>query len=263
METLSDDAVRAAAQALPMWRVTAGALTREVEFAGAFAQVVDFVDRAAALATAADHHPDLGVHYNRVEITLRSHDAGGATASDVAMAEALERAVQAVTGSGPAPRYDAKVKEGALRALTYGLVIVGSRANDEINGMTANWLTQLSFEPALVGVSVENDAHTCELIHRGGVFSVNVVPAGRQDIVEHFVKPQRRVGQKLGDFAFHPGTATGAPLLDEATAAFECRLVGIHAVGDHTLFVGEVVDAALPAPGEALTLAALGWHYGG
>ena len=263
MDKLDANALEQASVRLPGWTVGAGALTREIRFPGAYAQVIAFVDRAAALAQAAGHHPDLGVHYDRVEVTLTSHDAGGVTEKDLAMAEALDRALAAVTAEAPSPAYDPKVKERALRAITYGLVIVGSRASDELNGMTANWLTQLSFEPPLVGVSVENDAHTCDLIHRGGVFSINVVPQGREDLVERFVKPQRRVGNKLGDVPFREGAATGTPILDEAVAAFECRVVGTHSAGDHTLFVGEVVGAAIPSEGEPLTLQALGWHYGG
>lgn len=263
MDKLDAKALSEAAARLEGWAVDPAALRRTIRFPGAYAQVIAFVDRAAALAQAADHHPDLAVHYDTVEITLSSHDAGGVTAKDTAMAEALDRAFAHVTAESPAPAYDPKAKERALRAITYGLVIVGSRAGDELNGMTANWLTQLSFEPALVGVSVENDAHTCDLIHRGGAFSVNVVPDGREDLVERFVKPQRRVENKLGDVPFHEGAATGTPILDEAVAAFECRVVGVHTTGDHTLFVGQVVGAAIPSEGNPLTLQALGWHYGG
>jgi flavin reductase (DIM6/NTAB) family NADH-FMN oxidoreductase RutF/pterin-4a-carbinolamine dehydratase len=264
VERLDDEALARAAARLMRWQVTAQALRREARFEGAFPQVMDFVDRAAALAQAAGHHPDLGVHYDRVEITLTSHDLGGVTDRDVALAEALERALERVgeAASPNAPAYDAKTKETALRALTYGLVVIGSRAADELNGMTANWVTQVSFDPPLVAVAVENDAHTCDLIHRGGVFSVNVVPSGRQDLVERFVKPQRRVADKLGDVPFREGK-TGAPILTEAVAAFDCRVTAAHLTGDHTLFVGSVVGAYLPAPGEAMTLRELGWHYGG
>lgn len=263
MAKLEAQALERARSALGAWQVGAEALRRDIRFEGGFPQVMAFVDRAMALAQAANHHPDLGVHYDHVEITLTSHDAGGVTEADVAMAQALDRAAAQAGRAGAAPAYDAKTKEAALRALTYGLVVVGSRAGDELNGMTANWITQVSFDPCLVAVSVENDAHTADLLHQGGVFSVNVVPAGREDLVERFVKPQRRVADKLGEVPFHEGAATGTPLLDEATAAFECRVVAVHAAGDHTLFVGEVVGAALPQPGEPLTLAALGWHYGG
>lgn len=262
-ERLAGEALERAAAALPAWQVEAEALRREVRLPGAWPQVVDLVDRIAALAQAAGHHPDLSVHYDRVHIVLTSHDAGGVTGRDVALAEAIERALARVVAPAPPAAYDAKVKETALRALTYGLVVVGSRADDEVNGMTANWITQVSFDPCLVAVAVENDAHTCDLLHRGGVYSVNVVPTGRVDLVERFVRPQRRVADKLGDVPFHEGKATGAPVLDEAVAAFECRVVGVHAAGDHTLFVGEVVGAELPAAGEPLTLRELGWHYGG
>jgi len=259
-----DDAQReAAARRLDRWTVTAQDLTRTIDLPGAWPQVVDLVDRIAALAQAMDHHPDLSVAYARVGVRLTSHDAGGVTEADVALAEAIDRAAARVTASAPSPGYDAKTKEAALRALTYGLVVIGARAGDEHNGMTANWITQVSFDPCLVEVAIENDARTCDLLHRGGVFSVNVVPAGREDLVEHFVKPQCRAGDKLGDVAATDGPQTGAPILADAAAAFECRVVGVHAAGDHTVFVGEVVGASLPAPGEAMTLKELGWHYGG
>lgn len=263
MDRLDAAGLRQAAARLPLWQVTTEALRRDIRFPGAYPQAIAFVQRAAALAQAAGHHPDLGVHYDSVDVTLSTHDAGGTTANDVTMAEALDRAAAAVTAARPQGAFDPKTKETALRAIPYGLAIIGSRAGDEMNGMTANWLSQVSFDPCLVAVSVENDAHTCDLLHRGGVFSVNIVPADGQDLVEHFVKPRRRVGQKLGDVAFQAGTVTGAPILDKAAAAFECVVSAVYPTGDHTLFVGEVVGASLPTPAEALTLKALGWHYGG
>jgi flavin reductase (DIM6/NTAB) family NADH-FMN oxidoreductase RutF len=152
----------------------------------------------------------------------------------------------------------------ALRRLVYGLVVVGARTADEVNGMTANWVTQLSFEPRLLGVAVEQDAHTLGLIREGRVFSVNLIPKDRPDLAERFVRPQRRVGAKFeGEVGFHPGPATGAPFLDAHAGAVECRLVAEHPVGDHVLVVGEVVGGEVGGETPPLALADLGWHYGG
>ncbi len=66
--------------------------------------------------------------------------------------------------------YD-KLRRRVLWTMPYGLYVVGSRAGERRNGMTLNWVTQLSFDPKLIGVAVEQGALTAELIAEGGVFS--------------------------------------------------------------------------------------------
>lgn len=160
---------------------------------------------------------------------------------------------------------DPKAKETALRQFTTGMYIIGSKGEaDEVNAMTANWVEQVSFHPPLVAVAIEQDSHTRQLIDKGGVFSVNVVRAGpdAEGVVGKFVKPAKRAGNKLEDEEFSAGE-TGAPLLAKALSWVECRVVQHHSTGDHILYVGEVVGAGTQGEGEPLTLAQLGWHYGG
>lgn len=159
---------------------------------------------------------------------------------------------------------DPQAKETALRHFTTGMAIIGAKAGDEVNGMTANWVMQVSFDPPLVAVAVEQDAHTRQLIDSGKVFSVNVVRRGEdaESLVGKFVKPARRAGNKLEDEPFTIGE-TGAPLLDQALSSVECRVVSRLESGDHILYIGEVVGARVNDPGEPFTLAELGWHYGG
>jgi flavin reductase (DIM6/NTAB) family NADH-FMN oxidoreductase RutF len=153
-------------------------------------------------------------------------------------------------------------KQAALRAFTYGLVVVGARAGDEVNGMTANWLTQVSFEPPLVAVAVERRAHTHGLIEQGRCFSLNILASGQKAIAARFTQPQRRAGDKLGSFDIRIGR-TGCPILNEALGYVDCELTQAVDAGDHTLFIGRVVDAGLQRDGQPLTLAETGWHYGG
>src|SRR5438034_10892572 len=70
--------------------------------------------------------------------------------------------------------YD-KLRRRVLWTMPSGLYIIGSRAGDRRNGMTANWVTQVGFDPKLLAVSVEHGAVTHELIGEGAVFSVNLV----------------------------------------------------------------------------------------
>jgi 4a-hydroxytetrahydrobiopterin dehydratase len=90
MTRLTDGEVHAAlAEGLPGWGVEKGALTKEFAFPG-FRAAITFIDRVAEEAQAARHHPDLWNRYNRVNVTLSTHDEGGITEKDVALARAIE-----------------------------------------------------------------------------------------------------------------------------------------------------------------------------
>jgi 4a-hydroxytetrahydrobiopterin dehydratase len=87
-----DPADRAAAlRELPDWNEVAGrdAITRKFEFAD-FSTAFAFMTRVALLAEKMDHHPEWFNVYNKVDVTLSTHDAGGITEKDIAMAKAME-----------------------------------------------------------------------------------------------------------------------------------------------------------------------------
>lgn len=153
-------------------------------------------------------------------------------------------------------------RQAALRALTYGLYVIGARAGDEVNGMTATWVTQVSFEPPLVAAAVQTNAYTHALITAGASFSINILAGGQKPLAAKFTQPQRRAGDKLGPYEIGQA-ATGCPILREALAYVDCELVQAIPSGDHTLFIGRVVAAGLQRAGQPLTLAETGWHYGG
>ncbi len=144
--------------------------------------------------------------------------------------------------------YD-KLRRRVLWTMPTGLYVVGSRAGDRRNGMTLNWATQLSFDPKLLGVAVENEAVTRELIAEGGAFSLCILDREDRAIVRKFTKPVEvdAGASTLNGFPFHDGV-TGVPILDQAVAYVECRVRDTLEMGDHTLFVGEAVDAGFQKP---------------
>ena len=73
----------------PDWALRDGGIERAFRF-GDFDEAWAFMVRVAALARAADHHPDWRNRWNRVDIRLTSHDAGGLTGRDTAMARAID-----------------------------------------------------------------------------------------------------------------------------------------------------------------------------
>lgn len=124
------------------------------------------------------------------------------------------------------------------------LALVGSRAGGERNAMTTSWITQLAQEPVLIGVGVDNDAVTHRLITEGGSFTVNLWDATDTKVFVKFSKPATDDGETLNGRAVRAAT-TGAPVFDEALAWIDCEVRHTLDLGSHTLFVGEVVDAAI------------------
>jgi flavin reductase (DIM6/NTAB) family NADH-FMN oxidoreductase RutF len=162
--------------------------------------------------------------------------------------------------------YD-RMRRRLLWSLPSGLYVIGSRAGERRNGMTLNWLTQVSFAPKLVGISIEKPAFTHELVKDGRVFTVNTVAREDRAVVRKFTKPVDvdTDTMTLNGFPFHDGPATGAPVLDQAPAFIECAVRQEVDVGDHTLFVGEVVNAAFQAAEdtEVLRMEDTRMNYGG
>jgi 4a-hydroxytetrahydrobiopterin dehydratase len=89
-DLLSEGEIRRHLGDLPEWRYFANGLHKEFRFRG-FRASIAFVDRLAEQASAAGHHPDIEIHFNRVIVSLTTHDAGGVTAKDVQLAKAIER----------------------------------------------------------------------------------------------------------------------------------------------------------------------------
>src|SRR5688500_11584419 len=124
------------------------------------------------------------------------------------------------------------------------LALVGSKAGDERNAMTASWITQLAQEPVLIGVGVDVEAVTHRLIADGGSFTINLWDAEDTKVFVKFSKPATDEGDTLNGRAVRAAT-TGAPVFDEAIAWMDCVVRHRLDLGTHTLFVGEVVDAAI------------------
>jgi flavin reductase (DIM6/NTAB) family NADH-FMN oxidoreductase RutF len=154
-----------------------------------------------------------------------------------------------------------------LRRIPYGFYAITSHAGEEVNAMVANWLTQVSFEPRLIGLGLQKTSYTHGLVEAGGVFAVNLFLAEDVESMKPFSKGRAKNPAKMAEANYSPAPETGCPVLEGAAGVLECRVVKIvDTGGDHDLVVGEVIAAQVLKEGEvqdSLTLLDLGWSYAG
>ena len=162
--------------------------------------------------------------------------------------------------------YD-RLRRRVLWTMPSGLYVLGSTDKGERrNGMTMNWATQVSFAPKMLAVGIELGAFTHELVSEGRVFSLNLIDREDRAIVRKFTKPVDvdLAEHTLNDVPFHDGVS-GAPILDQAVAYLDCEVRESVSVGDHTLFLGEIVDAGFQKPEDTpiLRMEDTRMNYGG
>jgi flavin reductase (DIM6/NTAB) family NADH-FMN oxidoreductase RutF len=144
---------------------------------------------------------------------------------------------------------DPNAKKTALRMIPYGLYVLTAESGPDTAAATVNWVTQASFAPPLVAVGVKADSHVHAVIKQANAFALNVLGKGQDAMAYAFFKPAERQGSTISGQPYRAGS-TGAPILANAPAFVECRLVATVEKGDHSLFVGEVVDAGVAKPPE-------------
>jgi flavin reductase (DIM6/NTAB) family NADH-FMN oxidoreductase RutF len=168
--------------------------------------------------------------------------------------------------------------ERVMHEMPYGLYIVGSKeADGKVNGMMADWVMQVSFEPRLVAVSFENNSHTLANLRERPHFTVNLLAQddASMELARAFAQPfsgakvagrkgeeATKVHYKLDGLDYRL-TGRGCPVLAAAMAWMECEADQFLAIGDHTLVVAGVLDGRVERETEPLTSTYTGWSYSG
>jgi len=88
MSVLSESEIQHQLLTLPSWSRQGGAIQRQFTFSN-FVEAIAFVNRLVEPAEQAGHHPDLQISYNKVVVSLTTHDAGGLTTQDFALAQVI------------------------------------------------------------------------------------------------------------------------------------------------------------------------------
>jgi len=148
----------------------------------------------------------------------------------------------------------------ALAALTTGIYVLTVRAGSRQHGMSSSWATQVSGDPVLVMAAVDQQHFTHQMILDSAAFALNIVGVRSKHLEDYFYSAQSRRPNNLEAFALETGV-TGTPLLQDALASLDCRVVSRHVAGDHTLFVGEVVEARVRTSDTPVTSQDLPYIY--
>lgn len=138
----------------------------------------------------------------------------------------------------------------ALRAFPAGVTVVTTRlADGRTHGMTVSAFASVSPEPPLVTVIIDH-AHTMHDLLQGddAVFAVNILAEGQQEISNRFAFTKDEDRFAVGSWS---RAVTGSPVLADALAWLDCKVVARQRAGTHTLYVGEVQASEAPRPGDA------------
>ncbi len=123
-----------------------------------------------------------------------------------------------------------------------GVTVVTSRLGEELHGMTANAVTSVSLEPPLVLICIDKSTDSHDIIESSGIFALSILGLEQVGLSSDFAVKDGAAAHRL-DGVPHHTRATGAPIIDGSLAYLDCRVVERYTGGDHTVFIGEVVDA--------------------
>lgn len=136
---------------------------------------------------------------------------------------------------------DSSAFRKAMGNFATGVAVV-TTANDGVHfGMTVNSLTSVSLDPCLLLICPKRGSATGEAIKRSGLFAVNVLGEGQQDLCMRFV------GENASRFSELEldENEWGVPLLPGSLAHISCELNAVHPGGDHDIIIGKVLNCRL------------------
>jgi flavin reductase (DIM6/NTAB) family NADH-FMN oxidoreductase RutF len=143
-----------------------------------------------------------------------------------------------------------KTWEQALGRITYGIYVLTTSYGEEMNGMIASWVSQVSYEPPLVMSAVHPNRYSHRLVTESGCFALNALAKNQADFVARFKGPD--AAAKFDSIDWFKGKA-GCPILKGCVAYLECEVMVSYRPGNHTLFIGRVQDARVLSEDEPLS----------
>lgn len=139
----------------------------------------------------------------------------------------------------------------ALSQWASGVTVVTTQWNGENFGLTASSFTSVSLEPPLISVCLARSLYTHELLQHSGLFAVSILAADQIEMGQRFAGLIPELDDRF-EGLHCPVAVTGCPIIPGCLAWLDCRVQHSFEAGDHTLFVGEVLEAAARDDGTPL-----------
>lgn len=154
-----------------------------------------------------------------------------------------------------------KALRDVMSSFATGITVL-TAGGEHSHAMTANAFSSVSLEPPMVLCCIARTAQMHEAILRSRHFAVNVLSTKQEKVARYFASRNRPRGMaQFDEVEWSPGRHSGAPLLADSLAWLECELAEVYSGGDHSIFLGTVLDA-VQRPGEALLFFGGGFHHG-
>ena len=139
--------------------------------------------------------------------------------------------------------------ESVLNFLTHGVYIVGLAEGEQTNAFTAAWVMQVSFSPVLLALSINPEHYSYQVLKQGKICSINVLSRQQMDMAVHFGRSGLEDKMSLGTWK---AGLSGAPILQESLAYFDCKVSHEVTAGDHQVVICEVIEARQLKSGDVL-----------
>jgi flavin reductase (DIM6/NTAB) family NADH-FMN oxidoreductase RutF len=137
----------------------------------------------------------------------------------------------------------------AMAQFAAGVTVVTTAGRGRPFGLTASSFTSVSLDPPLVLVCVQTQLQAHHAIRQNRVFAVNLLGAHQLDYGMRFAGMHKDVRDRFAGTAWQTGV-TGSPLLPDCLAWFDCKLWNVYPGGDHSIFVGEVLELGMTSNDE-------------
>jgi flavin reductase (DIM6/NTAB) family NADH-FMN oxidoreductase RutF len=156
---------------------------------------------------------------------------------------------------------DAKQLAAALGRVPSGLFVLTLSRDTIETGMLASWVQQCSFNPPQISLAVQRGREINPLLTQGSLFTLNVLDETQTDMIVHFGRGFTLQEPAFAGLDVQRGQTNG-PVLGEALAYLECRVVERFPAGDHDLIVAEAVAGSVLGEGHPMVhIRKSGMHY--
>jgi len=146
---------------------------------------------------------------------------------------------------------DQEVIGSALGKIPSGVGVLTAKSGEQESAMLASWFQQAAFEPPMVSIAVNKTRPIASLITDSKAFCLSLFHTNQKELFGHFARGFKPGEDPFDGIALERKT-TGSAVLAKAMAYLDCELVSVTDAGDHTLFVGKIVEAGILDEGNAM-----------